>query len=135
MVASSSNGNGNGNGGGGGGGGGCAFSSESLGREPTKFAAAVQRVEASLAAIAGINERIAALADQRRKVYEDLRGIQAQINEEFERILSKPGRAAPTKVVARAVKLDAVPALKADGEVAMRLPQAGGEAALARADA
>jgi hypothetical protein len=133
MVASTSNGNGNGNGGGG---GGCAFSSEKLGREPSKFAAAVQRVEACLAGIQGINERMAAMAEQRRQMYDELRTIQGQINEEFDRILTKPGRATPTKVVTRAVKAEAVAAVSgAQADVVARLPQAACEGTLVRAEA
>jgi hypothetical protein len=50
------------------------------------------------------------LAEQRRKIHEELRGIQGQINDEFDRILTKQGKAGgPTKVVARAVKLDGPP--------------------------
>jgi hypothetical protein len=140
MVASSSSSNGNGNGNGNGsanggsGGGGCAFSNESLGREPSRFALAVQRVEACLASIAGINERITALAEQRRKIHEELRGIQGQINDEFDRILTKQGKGGgPTKVVARAVKLDGppppLPVLELETPVA--LPgEADGRAAL-----
>jgi hypothetical protein len=141
MVASSSSSNGNGNGssnGNGAGGGGCAFSNESLGREPSRFALAVQRVEACLASIAGINERITALAEQRRKIHEELRGIQGQINEEFERVLAKAGKGGggPTKVVARTVKLDGppppLPVLELETPVA--LPgEAEGRAALLKA--
>src|SRR5437588_3071080 len=70
-------------------------------RESSPFAQAVQRVENCLAAMQKINEQIAGLAEQRRKVQDELRGIQCQMNEEFDRIL-KPARApsaAPGKVV------------------------------------
>ena len=72
-------------------------------REPSRFAQAVLRVENCLAGMQKINEQIAGLAEQRRKIQDELRGIQCQMNEEFDRIL-KPARAAgsaPAKVVAR----------------------------------
>ena len=72
------------------------FSSESVPqpccREPSRFAQALQRVEGCLASMQKINEQIAGLAEQRRKVQDELRGIQCQMNEEFDRIL-KPARA------------------------------------------
>ena len=91
-------------------------------RESSRFAQAVQRVENCLAAMQKINEQIAGLAEQRRKVQDELRGIQCQMNEEFDRIL-KPARAgngagngAQSKVVARNVPCGAEikPALRLD---------------------
>jgi hypothetical protein len=78
------------------------FSSESLTREPSRFALAVTRVENCVANMNRIGEQMASLAEQRRKLQDELRGIQCQINEEFERIL-KPSRPNPAKVVSRSV--------------------------------
>src|SRR4051812_48804860 len=94
-------------------------------RESSPFAQAVQRVENCLAAMQKINEQISGLAEQRRKVQDELRGIQCQMNEEFDRIL-KPARApsaAPGKVVARNVPCGAElkPALRMDSRQDARL--------------
>ncbi len=106
------------------------FSSESASntgssRESSPFAQAVQRVENCLTAMQKINEQIAGLAEQRRKVQDELRGIQCQMNEEFDRIL-KPARApssAPAKVVARNVPggAEMKPALRMDSRQDARL--------------
>jgi hypothetical protein len=94
-------------------------------RDSSRFALAVQRVENCLAAMQKINEQITGLAEQRRKVQDELRGIQCQMNEEFDRIL-KPARAtngAPGKVVARNVPCGAEikPALRLDARTDSRL--------------
>ena len=78
------------------------FSAESLSREPSRFALAVTRVENCIATMNRIGEQMASLAEQRRKLQDEMRGIQCQINEEFERIL-KPSRPSVAKVVSRSV--------------------------------
>jgi hypothetical protein len=42
-----------------------------------------------------IDEQIAALSDQRRKIQDELKAVQALINEEFDRVVRTTGDAAP----------------------------------------
>jgi hypothetical protein len=115
----------------------CPFSSESLTREPSRFAQAVTRVENCLASMQRIGEQIASLAEQRRKLQDELRGIQCQINEEFERIL-KPSRPTGAKVVSRSVAgpdnaPPAPPSLRMDASSRLPEPEPPEETVLARA--
>ena len=97
----------------------CPFSADSLNRDQSCFAQAVQRVENCLTSMQRINDQISSLAQQRRKLQDELRGIQCQINEEFERIL-KPTRSAPApaKVVSRTVTPEPVTALRMESRMA-----------------
>lgn len=72
-------------------------------RGATRIGAAMHRAENCVSAMQRINEQIASLAEQRRKLQDELRGIQCQVNEEFDRIL-KPSKALPAKVVSREVE-------------------------------
>ena len=80
-------------------------------REMSRFAQSVQQVETCLASLQRLNEQMISLAAQRRGLQDELRGIQSQINEEFDRIL-KTSRPAPAKVVSRAVSDESAPALR-----------------------
>jgi hypothetical protein len=107
----------------------CPFSADTLSREQSRFAIVIQRVENCLSSMTRINEQIQSLVEQRRKIQDELRGIQCQINDEFERIL-KPARPAATKVVARAVNGENGSGLKMDSRLP---PEPADEIALARA--
>ena len=89
----------------------CPLVSSMMPREMSCFAQSVQQVETCLANLQRLNEQIAALAAQRRKIQDELRGIQSQFNEEFDRIL-KPARPAAAKVISRAVASGSAPALR-----------------------
>lgn len=56
-------------------------------RESTRFVAMFQKAHSHIAALQRVDEQIAGLMEQRRKVAEDLRTIQTQINSEFHRVL------------------------------------------------
>jgi hypothetical protein len=56
-------------------------------RESTRFVAMFQKAHSHIAALQRVDEQIAVLMEQRRKVAEDLRTIQTQINSEFHRVL------------------------------------------------
>jgi uncharacterized protein YlxW (UPF0749 family) len=47
-----------------------------------------------------IDEQVAALQDQRRKLQDELRAVQALINEEFERVMSGASSESPNRMLA-----------------------------------
>ena len=56
-------------------------------RDSTRFVALFQKAHGHIAALRRLDDQIAALFDQRRKSLEDLRAVQASINNEFDRVL------------------------------------------------
>ena len=56
-------------------------------RDSTRFVALFQKAHNSIANVQRLDEQIAALFEQRRKALEDLRAVQSQINNEFDRML------------------------------------------------
>jgi predicted nucleic acid-binding Zn-ribbon protein len=48
-----------------------------------------QKAHAKMVTIQRIDEQMQSLADQRRKLQDELRGVQALINEEFDRVMQK----------------------------------------------
>ena len=56
-------------------------------RDSTRFVALFQKAHGHIAALRRLDDQIAALFDQRRKSLEELRSVQAQINNEFDRVL------------------------------------------------
>ena len=46
-----------------------------------------QRAHAKMVTLQRVDEQLAGLLDQRRKLQEELRGVQSLINEEFERVM------------------------------------------------
>ncbi len=55
------------------------------GNSPT--VALFQKAHAKMITLQRVDEQLTSLLDQRKKLQEELRGIQTQINEEFERLL------------------------------------------------
>jgi hypothetical protein len=58
------------------------------GNSPT--VALFQKAHAKMITLQRVDEQLQTLIDQRKKLQEELRGIQTQINDEFERLLSEP---------------------------------------------
>jgi ABC-type transporter Mla subunit MlaD len=56
-------------------------------RDSTRFVALFQKAHAHIATLRKVDEQIAALFEQRRKSLDDLRAVQSQINNEFDRVL------------------------------------------------
>lgn len=56
-------------------------------RESTRFVAMFQKAHSQIAALQRVDEQIAGLMEQRRKATDELRVIQTQINQEFQRVL------------------------------------------------
>jgi hypothetical protein len=56
-------------------------------RDSTRFVALFQKAHGHVAALQRLDDQIAALFDQRRRAIEDLRAVQTQINNEFQRVL------------------------------------------------
>jgi len=54
-----------------------------------------QKAHGRMTTLQRIDEQIAALVDQRRKIQEELRAVQALINEEFDRVVRVTGDAVP----------------------------------------
>ncbi len=77
-----------------------------------------QKAHARMLSLARIDEQLATLMDQRRKLQEELRAVQAQINEEFDRTM-KLSEEAPAKLLARIA--DTAKSEKPEGEFNGRL--------------
>ena len=60
-----------------------------------------QKAHGRMTTVQRIDEQVAALLDQRRKIQEELRTIQQLINEEFDRVTRVGGPAAPGSVLTR----------------------------------
>ena len=60
-----------------------------------------QKAHGRMTTLQRIDEQVAALMDQRRKIQEELRTIQQLINEEFDRVTRQAGGAAPARVLSR----------------------------------
>jgi len=56
-------------------------------RDSTRFVALFHKAHGHIAALRRLDDQIAALFEQRRKSLDDLRTVQAQINNEFDRVL------------------------------------------------
>src|SRR5437016_3832733 len=56
-------------------------------RDSTRFVALFQKAHSHIATLRKVDDQIAALFEQRRKSLEDLRAVQSQINNEFDRVL------------------------------------------------
>ena len=54
-------------------------------RDSTRFVALCQKAHGSMSALQRVDDQLAALIEQRRKVVDELRSVQIQINDEFER--------------------------------------------------
>ena len=59
-----------------------------------------QKAHGRMTTMQRIDEQVAALLDQRRKIQEELRTIQQLINEEFDRV-TRQSAAAPSRVLSR----------------------------------
>jgi hypothetical protein len=59
-----------------------------------------QKAHGRMTTLQRIDEQVAALLDQRRKIQEELRTIQQLINEEFDRV-TRQSQAAPSRVLGR----------------------------------
>jgi hypothetical protein len=59
-----------------------------------------QRAHQKMVMLQRVDDQIQTLLNQRRSVQDELRGIQVQINEEFDRLLRSGGVTAPTRLLA-----------------------------------
>jgi hypothetical protein len=59
-----------------------------------------QKAHGRMTTIQRIDEQVAALVDQRRKLQDELRAVQALINEEFERVMSGASTESPNRMLA-----------------------------------
>jgi len=55
-------------------------------RDSARFVLLFQKAHGHVAALQRVDDQIAAMFDQRRKTLDDLRVVQAQINDEFQRV-------------------------------------------------
>ena len=58
-----------------------------------------QKAHGRMTTLQRIDEQIAALADQRRKIQEELRSVQSLINEEFDRVVRTENGDVPGKML------------------------------------
>ncbi len=58
-----------------------------------------QRAHQKMVMLQRVEDQVQQLLNQRRSIQDELRGIQVQINEEFDRLL-KAGQAVPTRLLA-----------------------------------
>ncbi|MDB5320904.1 MAG: hypothetical protein JWN40_2535 [Phycisphaerales bacterium] len=63
-------------------------------------AALFQKAHAKLVTLQRIDEQLTSILDQRRKLQDELRDVQGQINEEFDRVI-KDAQEAPARLVAQ----------------------------------
>jgi len=54
-----------------------------------------QKAHAKMITLQRVDEQVQSLLDQRKKLHEELRGIQTQINEEFDRLLTAAEESLP----------------------------------------
>jgi len=59
-----------------------------------------QKAHGRMTTIQRIDEQVCALQDQRRKLQDELRAVQALINEEFERVMSGASTESPNRMLA-----------------------------------
>lgn len=74
------------------------MANDNLPQPPQSTSTAValfQKAHGRMTTLQRIDEQIAALADQRRKIQEELKAVQTLINEEFDRVVRTTGEAAP----------------------------------------
>lgn len=74
------------------------MANENLPQPPQSTSTAValfQKAHGRMTTLQRIDEQIAALVDQRRKIQEELKAVQALINEEFDRVVRTTGESAP----------------------------------------
>ncbi len=63
-------------------------------------AALFQKAHAKLVTLQRIDEQLTGILDQRRKLQDELRDVQGQINEEFDRVI-RDAQEAPARLVAQ----------------------------------
>lgn len=71
---------------------------------PQTAAALFQRAHSRMTSLQRIDEQIASLVEQRRKMEEELRTVQALINEEFDRV-ARLSAEVPRRILAQVAKL------------------------------
>src|SRR5438067_11671119 len=59
-----------------------------------------QKAHAKLVTLQRVDEQLGGLLEQRRKLQDELRGVQALINEEFDRVM-KDSQEAPARMIAQ----------------------------------
>jgi hypothetical protein len=59
-----------------------------------------QRAHQKMVMLQRVDDQVQQLLAQRRSIQDELRGIQVQINDEFDRLLKVSGGAAPTRLLA-----------------------------------
>lgn len=69
-------------------------------RETSPAVSLFQKAHSRMTSLQRLDEQLASLIDQRRKIQEELRTIQALINEEFERVMKQSGDA-PNRVLSQ----------------------------------
>jgi chaperonin cofactor prefoldin len=72
-----------------------AMANESAPAQASPTAALFQKAHAKLVTLQRIDEQLTSLLDQRKKLQDELREVQAQINEEFDRVIKDAQDAQP----------------------------------------
>jgi hypothetical protein len=63
-------------------------------------AALFQKAHAKMVTLARVDEQLQSLLEQRRKLQEELKGVQAQINDEFDRVM-RDAQSTPARLLAQ----------------------------------
>ena len=67
---------------------------------PSPSAALFQKAHAKMVTLSRVDEQLAGLLEQRRKLADELKSVQSQINEEFDRVM-REAQAAPARMLAQ----------------------------------
>src|SRR4051794_22776597 len=67
---------------------------------PSPSAALFQKAHAKMVTLARVDEQLTGLLEQRRKLADELKSVQTQINDEFERVM-REAQAAPARMLAQ----------------------------------
>jgi predicted transcriptional regulator len=87
---------------------------------PSPTAALFQKAHAKLVTLQRIDEQLQSLLDQRKKLQDELREVQAQINEEFDRVI-KDAQETPARLLAQIGDHASTKSRRAGGSDTLRL--------------
>lgn len=73
---------------------------QAAGKDSPQSVQLFQRAHQKMIMLQRVEDQLQQLLNQRRSVQDELRGIQAQINDEFDRLLRAGGGASPTRLLA-----------------------------------
>jgi hypothetical protein len=68
--------------------------------QPSPSAALFQKAHTKMVTLARVDEQLSGLLEQRRKLADELKSVQTQINDEFERVM-REAQAAPARMLAQ----------------------------------